>query len=362
MIYPLINVYYRMFLFIKRIYRRLRELLDSLNFLKYISFPLGQKIWIMGSPLHGNLGDSAILVAERKMLLELEKSKECIKEISNTEYIKYRKWLLRFISPKDIMTYIGGGNMGDVWFEEEKVRRLIVTDFSHRDFIFFPQTIFYSQTSTGAAEEKSSISIYNQPQFFFVAREAVSYEKIQTIYPTTKKLLTPDIVLSTSAADYGVIPCKRKGILLCFRKDCEMSFHAGDVKRLEEFTKRLSAFVTLTDMVLTHGVTKENRLYLLNKKMQEFASSELVVTDRLHGMIFSAITATPCVVFSNNNHKIRGTYDWISYLPYIKFVNNIDEAERVIPELLNMKDCQYDNTPLRSHYEKLKAAIANRLV
>ena len=40
---------------------------------------------------------------------------------------------------------------------------------------------------------------------------------------------------------------------------------------------------------------------VLDTFMSEIGKRKVVVTDRLHGMIFCAITGTPCVVFSNYN-------------------------------------------------------------
>ena len=62
--------------------------------------------------------------------------------------------------------------------------------------------------------------------------------------------------------------------------------------------------------------------------MQEFCDAKLVITDRLHGMIFAAISETPCIVFSNYNHKVGGTYEWIKQLPYIRYVENMGEAKK----------------------------------
>ncbi|WP_423202829.1 polysaccharide pyruvyl transferase family protein [Morganella morganii] len=55
----------------------------------------------------------------------------------------------------------------------------------------------------------------------------------------------------------------------------------------------------------------------------KFSNSKLVVTDRLHGMIFAFITNTPCLVIRNSNHKIEETYkNWISNFNYIKLIND----------------------------------------
>lgn len=50
-----------------------------------------------------------------------------------------------------------------------------------------------------------------------------------------------------------------------------------------------------------------NNFYVGNiNKYIKFRECELVITDRIHGMIFAAITGTPCIALSN--YKIKGTY------------------------------------------------------
>ena len=83
----------------------------------------------------------------------------------------------------------------------------------------------------------------------------------------------------------------------------------------------------------------DTRLELVRIKMQRFAESQIVITDRLHGMVFAALTGTPCMVFANNHHKVMGTYDWISYLPYIKYASDVEDAIKIIPQLLKMNNC-----------------------
>ena len=95
----------------------------------------------------------------------------------------------------------------------------------------------------------------------------------------------------------------------------------------------------------------------IKEKMDDMRKSSLVITDRLHGMIFAVITGTPCIVFSNYNHKVKGTYEWISYLPYAKYVENGEEAIAWIPKLIKMQDCKYDNTPLLPYYDQLAQVV-----
>lgn len=53
----------------------------------------------------------------------------------------------------------------------------------------------------------------------------------------------------------------------------------------------------------------------------------MVITDRLHGMIFCYITNTPCLVFQNNIYKVRETYEWIKGNKNINLVSDYVEEE-----------------------------------
>lgn len=247
--------------------------------------------------------------------------------------------------------------MGDQWFAEEVLRQEFIVKRLNSKPVIFPQTIFYSDTESGQEKLKASIPIYNNPNVTIVAREKQSFDILQKVYPSAKIPLTPDIVLSSTMDDYGVIPTERSGVLFVTRSDPEKAVSDSTWEALEKAAAEAGKDCRHTDMHSDIPVTKENRAECVRKKMQEFCGAELVITDRLHGMVFAALTGTPCIVFSNYNHKVKGTYDWISYLPYIRYVESVEEAERAIPELLAMKDCKFDNKPLTPYFEKLAEVI-----
>ncbi len=112
-----------------------------------------------------------------------------------------------------------------------------------------------------------------------------------------------------------------------------------------------------TDMYSGQKVTKQSREMQVREKMEELASARLVITDRLHGMVFCALAGTPCIAMSSSNHKVRGTYEWISYLPYVRYAKTPEEVERYLPELLAMENCRYDNAPLRPWFDKLAEVV-----
>ena len=54
---------------------------------------------------------------------------------------------------------------------------------------------------------------------------------------------------------------------------------------------------------------------------------------------------------------MRGTYEWISYLPYIRYAETVEQACAVIPELLQMENCCFDGAPLAPYYEQLAEVV-----
>lgn len=307
-------------------------------------------LWI-GTPCHGNLGDSAIVIAEECFLKAFHQYSN---HISWNEYDYYGKAIRATLLPWDTVYLHGGGNMGNVWFQgEERYRQRCLGDYKRKVFIF-PQTIHYTDTEDGQRRKQESIPFYNRRNITLVAREKTSFLEMKEIYPKAKVLLTPDIVLSMPAQQFNK---SRNGALLCMRRDVEKNLTQDNEYNLRDALKKMGVEATFTDTVIDATITDHNRNTLVSKKMEELASAKIVITDRLHGMVFCALTGTPCIVLSNNNHKVKGTYDWISYLPYIKYANDVDEAIGFIPELLKMENCVYDNTPLQPYFDELRKAI-----
>ena len=334
-------------------YKVTRKLLDNLLNPK-------NNVIVPVTPEHTNLGDHAIVIAQMSFLTKCGYDHSRIKEITTSEYSKYSDHIKRKISKHSLIAQLGGGNMGNQWMMEERLHEDLVIGFSKNQEIIFPQTIYFTADEKGEKFKSETIPIYNgRSNLLMVAREKTSYDIMSTLYPDTERLLIPDIVLSTTPEVFGVAIEERKGIMLCMRSDAERSMADDDFYKILSYLNEKGLQYAQTDMHAEGAVSKDNRSECVRTKMMEFAKSEVVITDRLHGMIFAAITGTPCIVFSNYNHKVKGTYDWISYLPYIKYAESYDDMVRFLPELLKMKNCKFNNTPLLPYYEKLAEVVKN---
>lgn len=330
---------------------------------EYDKFKDKKKVIIMQTPTHNNLGDHAIAYAELEFKKRFLEDYIYI-EIPFNDVMKESKKIKHILAKHDFIFVIGGGNMGDVYSYEEYTRRFIIEYFTDFNIISFPQTISFNNDFIGRWQLNKSIKSYKKNKnLLVVAREEKSFSIMKEVYKDNKVMLTPDIVLSLDKRNNF----KRKGIVTCLRDDIEGVMNKEIKISLINLLKNKYDQVNVTDTVICKDVAINEREKELNKIWNLFEKSEVVITDRLHGMIFCAITATPCIVFRNSNHKIEETYNnWLSNLEYIKFcdidsLKNENKIEQLVDELKKLNknnkifnNCQDKFIPLIKYIEELK--------
>ena len=307
---------------------------------------------LFGIPTHGNIGDHAILVAEHQFLEDIG-----IKDVFDVP-IEMQNILIntlkKHIRKDDVLMITGGGFIGSQWMQEENMVRQVLTTFPDNKTIIFPSTIYYKNDANGEKELSIDKRIYeNHKNLIICAREEVTYKWIKEIYPNKKVLITPDIVLYLKFEN--ISNQKEKIALLCLRKDVEKSINDEKINDIESTVKKYYQ-VKYTDTVVNKRITEKNRNQELEEKLKEFSNSELIVTDRLHGMIFAAITKTPCIAIGNYNYKVKGVYEWIKNLGYIKFIEDINMLDESIKEVLQQTERKY-SIEIREKYKELKNVI-----
>ena len=128
------------------------------------------RVLVPGTPEHGNLGDSAIVLAQMAFLERCGLSPEQIGEVTFSEYPAFCRKIRRFLPKNVLITQLGGGNMGSQWKQEEALHRRLVVDFPRNPMVIFPQTIYYAPDA--AAEAEASKAIYGgHKKLTMVARE-----------------------------------------------------------------------------------------------------------------------------------------------------------------------------------------------
>lgn len=317
-----------------------------------------QAIVFISTPTHGNLGDQAIVFSQYRFFETMGLGKRIV-EIHRYCYERWKEKFSKMIAYTDVIVIDGGGNMGSLWPEEEHKMQDIAKRFSHNPVFVFPQTASYANDEVGQQELVCSRKAYEKNKNFFVfARDKATLNTMRDHMPEVRCMYTPDMVMFIDEAH----TCQqREGILLCLRKDTERVLTIDQFETLKRRLNESGLNVTESSTVITDAVWKFQRKKVLQKKWNEFSSVQLVVTDRLHGMVFSAITGTPCIALDNISHKVYGAYQWLSYLPYLRFCSSIDEVENAAKELLKLPPQNYDLKPLLPYYNEMRNVVKNAI-
>ena len=315
-------------------------------------------IYYLGSEEYGNLGDHKISEAI-KDFSKFYFPKYQFLEITAREFPEYKIYLKKYIKKQDLIFLPGGGNLGDTYPATEGVRQEIISLWGENLKVIFPQTIYFSENAEENILLKNAEKVYTlKKNVILFAREKKSYQLACELFEC-RSYVTPDIVLFWH--EQSEKQQREKIVLFCFRNDKEQIIAETVKDRIKQEAIKVGYVIKNTDLQLPYHVTKAQRKYEIDQKLEEMRKASLVITDRLHGMIFAAITGTPCIVFSNYNHKVKGTYDWISYLSYIKYVENVEEAINILPSLLEVKDCVFDNTSLMKYYDKMACIVKKKI-
>ena len=311
-----------------------------------------EKIVLIGTPEHGNLGDQAIANSTE---LFLKDNNFKYSEITLNDYQKCRSNLLS--NPPRIILLQGGGNMGNNWIVEEKLRWDVILSFPNSKIIVLPQTIYFEDTyNKNSCLETIKLVYSSHSNLTVYARENKSYEMLKSLGIKTK--FAPDMVLYNTPVAH-TIPKNRK-ILVLSRKDKEKNQESTTkMTDLLNLIKHFSFDITFYDTVLNERINVRERSNKLESFLSIIKDVDLVITDRLHGMIFSYITSTPAIIFGNYNHKIEGTYD------ILKSSNLLFVDKYNIESIISFIKCNFTKTKtiknpsFTSQYEIIKEDILN---
>ena len=100
---------------------------------------------------------------------------------------------------------------------------------------------------------------------------------------------------------------KKPVIYFCFREDREKA-RSLEADSIREFIKDKGYIVQNISTMSKFRTTIWQRGYKIKSLIRKMAKASLVITDRLHGMIFAVISGTKCIAIDNKTHKVEGVY------------------------------------------------------
>ena len=311
-------------------------------------------VYYVMTPAHGNLGDHAIACSGCN---ELARRGITYRELTIDDIaLLQRCRKLKVMSGHPIIIN-GGGNIGTLWPGEDRRIREIIKSCPRSKIICFPSTAYYDDTPKGEKEMKQAKRTFRRhPALSMFARDESTYHIFLEMGIETS--LVPDLAL---LLDKQLPAQDRKKCILCLRSDREHTMDDSDAMELKLSVQKLFGDqVSNSDMFIHRRVPPKDRERVLNDKFMEFRNAALVVTDRLHGMIFAAITATPCIVLDSKSPKIRGCYSWLERLGFIRFANSPSQVLELYREI-QLVQAHYDPDRYASEFLPLKKALDSLL-
>lgn len=296
---------------------------------------------------HGNLGDHAINYATKEFLKPYES------EFNKKIFIN-RKYCLASIreigketSDRDVIVVPGGGWIGTLWRESGELFIKILECCSESKIIVFPQTITFEKTEYGQQQERDLyVAIQKCRSLLLMVRDQKSYNFLKEKMPkesgNVQYLLAPDIALSI---DPNLHYQRNNTIGFCFRQDKEKVVSEALLLEIKRELMQQGNEVINFDTVMKEHINPKERENGLFKLWTDIAKMKLVITDRLHGMIFAAITNTACIALNNSNGKVVAVYElWLSWNKNIRIldiseVNWKEDFHQMLATVGNNDDC-----------------------
>lgn len=305
--------------------------------------------------VHGNMGDQALGYCRRIFLKRIGVPEQDIVEYTSRDRMRYWPQICKVHSEKDVIILRGGGFWGDLWLDGFEAILQYIAQFSANQIVVFPQSVYFGTTpASNNLLAKSQEILQRANRVCLFARDFHSFELLNRYYPFCKTFVTPDTVLSYKPR---LEPkTNREGILLCLRNDKEKNPAMDRIRSdLTQILQRINDKIIYQDTSIDFNL---QRLAERDKKLYElwrvFAGAKLVITDRLHGMIFAAITETPCIVFDNLDGKVGEQYKWIQDLPYVTFIKNGEDLLPAIHTLLQLEKCEYPVNEIIKQLDSLR--------
>lgn len=322
---------------------------------KLLSTIFNKRVIIFVEPHHPNLGDLAQLMCTREWIKKTYPYHKIIEagqifipfdnqlesHFFNLQVLKLL--LLKLLIHKsDLLIGHSGYFFVDHhsgWFAYE----LIVKKFPNNRFVILPQTINFFDPFVINRVKKS---FSNNPNLTLICRDEVSYRKAQTLFEGIRLLLFPDIV--TSLIGTKSFNNRRDGILFCLRDDVESFYSEKEINTLtNRFANIRIEKVDTTLRIPPKEVLKRTNFYIENM-IEKMSTFQVVVTDRYHGTIFSAIASTPVVVINSSDHKLSSGVNWFPqdiFGNMVQYAKDLDDAYLKINNVLSQVKNRKDNPP-----------------
>ncbi|MFW5871211.1 MAG: polysaccharide pyruvyl transferase family protein [Verrucomicrobiota bacterium] len=306
------------------------------------------KCAFIGFPDQRNPGDSALWVGGLRLLDSIG-----VKVVYTCCHRSYSRNDLVGRLPEGPIVINGGGNLGDMYMDEENLRRAVLRDFPSRRIVQLPQTVYFRSLN----EAMRIAPLYaGHRGLRLMVRENESRKWLKRRW-SLPSVLAPDAALTLNGIKKSCSPDTDVFCLLRadaegrseLRKDAALAgFDAEDWigrdSRIGMFESKTAGLEQQYDRLVDNlcherGLRRKwalSRASVLRSRLAEqrlkrgcriLSRGCVVITDRLHGHILSFCMGIPNVLIDNNYGKNRAVYEsWTAGCPGVAWADSFQEA------------------------------------
>lgn len=310
-----------------------------------------KKVYLILTPEHGNYGDHAIALAEIQFINKILPDFKIIEIQADILCGNVKRF--RTILSHQLIFITGGGFLGSLWPRENTSMMEVIRCCKKSRIIVMPQTAFF-ENDRSYKECKQIIEEHKHISLFL--RDEQSYNIMKEMLPHKAVYLCPDFV---TILDFDIKESKKDNIMICLRSDKEQ---LEEAQKCREFFKDKTEYKGIKIIYGNTYIKRRNRIpaeqhkKMVCMKLRQIARCKLVITDRLHGMLFCAIMGTSCIVLENISGKCKGGYKWLSELDYIHYASDF----RTVLDIIEHIDLDTTNKYVNnnsSKFDKLRDVI-----
>jgi len=315
----------------------------------------GCEVAFVNFPNIGNVGDSAIWLGARAAI-----GRAGVRVRYQCEPATYsRRRLAASVGERCTILVQGGGNLGDAYPNQQRVRERVLADFPRARVIQLPQSVWFRSEDRADAFRRLAES---HPDFTLMVRDRPSLEWAAERVELPL-VLCPDLAFALEPPLRLLPQCD---LLWLMRSDGESrgdplpaaaageeraDWRGRDLARLSG-TDRLRLWQAANRRIVG-GMERDGRLgawlsragaatfaplarHRLDAGARLISRGRVVITDRLHGHVLALLLGIPHVVLDNANGKCRATWEsWTSGFPLASWAEGPPQAQALARAMLD---------------------------
>ncbi|MFY0643017.1 MAG: polysaccharide pyruvyl transferase family protein [Bacteroidia bacterium] len=314
-------------------------------------------LWIGAFPArHRNVGDHAQTVAVLQFFKkhfpeyhvirmnrnQVKKSKSGIKKLGSQ------------FNEQDLVIMHSSGDFGSQHYNPEGcwhlTRKEIVNSFPKSQIVNLPTTVIYDESPSAQQLLKEDTRDFGGSNFMLLCRENVSLSYVKDVFSSRNEFF-PDFVFYLQRPEATK---KRNGALVILRSDSEAKL--GSEQRADLIATLKKSFNKVDDVDILNAdfpvteLVEENYVSHIQDVYEKY---ELVITDRMHGMILAVTTNTPCLALDSGiPHKINAYESFLA--PAVTFFKGTSFNKEQFQEVINSRSGSPD---LSEYYNGFRSKV-----